>query len=109
VAYKLTITGPEFAYVGQEVLFRGQLTEDTTPIKGATVKLYVNDEVVAETVTDERGNYEFKFKFEEPGTYEVYSEAVIPGVPAVPWREIGIAAAIVAGVGLLALAARKKA
>jgi len=109
VAYKLTITGPEFTYVGQEVSFRGQLTEDTTPIEGVPIKLYVNGKAVAETVTDEGGNYEFKIKFEEPGTYKVYSEAEIPGVPAIPWKTIGAIIAAAAGVGALVYLKRKRA
>ena len=58
--------------VGQTVTFGGKVQDPLTGgIKGATVKLLVNNEEVGTATTDEGGNYQISHKFDKDGTYKV--------------------------------------
>ena len=81
VAYSLSISVSPTSGVARETEFTvsGRLTADGSPVKGATVELVVNGEVMDTTTTGDDGTYEFRVVFEEPGTYEVWARA--PGLP----------------------------
>ena len=66
------------AAVGQKVTFGGKLLDPLTgPIKGRTVYLVVGKEEVASTTTDDGGNWQITYTFENAGKYNV--KAVFKG------------------------------
>jgi hypothetical protein len=64
-------------YVGDVFTFTGTLTQDSTPISGATVTLYKDDVAMTPTTTtDANGNYAFQWVADTPGNHSFYSEAI---------------------------------
>ena len=78
VAYELTINVDKTkGYIDETFTFSGTLTENGTPISGATVTLYKDNVSTGLTdVTDENGNYSIPWTADEIGSHEFYTEAI---------------------------------
>ncbi|RLI45207.1 hypothetical protein DRO69_05810 [Candidatus Bathyarchaeota archaeon] len=104
--YKLTLYGPEVAYVNEPVVFHGELTKNGEPVEGAKIYLLINDEIVADTETLRDGYYEFTWTFKEPGRYKVQTSTTAKPPAKIPWGII--AAGALAGLSLIVLAKARK-
>ncbi|MCS7387108.1 MAG: FixH family protein [archaeon GB-1867-005] len=108
--YKLTLYGPEVAYVNEPVVFHGELrklTKNWEPVEGAKIYLLINDEIVADTETLREGYYEFTWTFKEPGRYKVQTSTTAKPPAKIPWGIIAAGAAL-AGLSLIVLARARK-
>jgi hypothetical protein len=78
VTYTLTLNVDKSSgYVGDVFTFTGTLTQDSTPIAGATVTLYKDNVALSpSTTTDQYGNYAFQWVADTPGNHSFYAEAV---------------------------------
>jgi hypothetical protein len=76
--YTLTLNVDKTSgYVGDVFTFTGTLTQNGTPISGATVTLYKDDMALSpSTTTDANGNYAFQWVADTPGNHSFYAEAV---------------------------------
>jgi len=77
VPYSLTLEVDKAeGYVGDTFTFYGTLTQNGTPISGATVVLYKDDASTdLSDITDDNGNYSIPWMADEVGTHEFYTEA----------------------------------
>jgi hypothetical protein len=75
--YTLTLNVDKSSgYIGEVFTFTGTLTQNGTPIAGATVTLYKDDVAMTpSTTTDTYGNYAFQWTADTPGNHSFYSEA----------------------------------
>lgn len=77
VTYTLTINvDKESGYIGDAFTFYGTLTQDGTPISGATVTLYKDDVSTGLTaITNIYGNYSITWTADTVGNHTFYTEA----------------------------------
>lgn len=77
VTYNLTINVDKTTgYIDETFVFYGTLTQNGTPISGATVTLYKNNVSTGLTdVTDESGNYSIPWTADEVGSHNFFTEA----------------------------------
>ncbi|MEM2386105.1 MAG: Ig-like domain-containing protein [Candidatus Bathyarchaeia archaeon] len=78
VTYTLTLNVDKTSgYLGDVFTFTGTLTQNGTPVSGATVTLYKDDVALSPpTVTDEYGNYSFQWTADTAGNHSFYTVAV---------------------------------
>ncbi len=77
VTYTLTLNvDKSAAYTGETLTFTGTLTQNGTPISGATVTLYKDGEALyPPTTTDANGNYAFQWTADTAGKPNFHTEA----------------------------------
>lgn len=77
VTYTLTLNVDKTrGYLGDVFTFTGTLTQNGTPVSGASVTLYKNDVALSLTTTDDNGNYAFKWTADTVGSHSFYTVAV---------------------------------
>jgi hypothetical protein len=76
--YTLTLNVDKSSgYVGDAFTFTGTLTQNGTPIAGATVTLYKDNVALSpSTTTDAYGNYAFQWTADTAGNHSFYAEGV---------------------------------
>jgi len=82
MSYSITLTPTKTVMKVEEYIsLAGTVYRNSTPVRSATMYLYVNNSKVAETTTDLRGSFLFTWKPSVAGRYQIYVEAYAPSVP----------------------------
>lgn len=100
---------------GEEVAVRGAVYVRGLPLTGETVSILLDGQPVAETVLDDKGEFKFQIKIEEPGLHrltvsysfltESYTSSPVEFEAAPPWYQTPTFTAVVVASILVAVAA----